>query len=383
MDRLERLLAREHFSREEIIALLSLDGARERERLRAAAFRRTTRLLGGQVYYRGLVEFSNRCACDCLYCGLRRGNRGLERYRLSREEIVEAALWCARAGYGSCVLQAGECRDPDFSDLVAAVVAEIKEKSRGPALPRGLGITLSVGEQDPATYRRFFAAGAHRYLLRIETANPDLFARLHPREQGFDRRLACLESLRAIGYQVGTGVMIGLPGQAVADLADDILFFARHDVDMVGMGPYIVHRQAPLAAAGMMAPGPLLDLSLRMIAVTRLVLGDVNIAATTALQALAADGRERGIAHGANVVMPNVTPPAVRARYQIYEGKPCLDEGREDCLACLRGRVTGAGRSVARNAWGDAPHFARRRAAAGKSPPTAGTGPARAADAAE
>ncbi len=365
MDRLTTTLASPDLAREDLVFLLSLTAPEDVARLRRAAFDTATRAVGDKVYYRGIVEFSNECARNCHYCGIRAGNREVERYCLSREEVVDCALWAAAMGYGSCVLQSGEMWDDAFVDFVEGCVLEIRERSRGPALPDGLGITLSVGEHSLDVYRRFRAAGAHRYLLRIETTNPALFARLHPAAQRFEDRLACLASLREAGFQVGTGVMIGIPRQTVEDLADDILFFRRHDVDMIGMGPYIVHEQSPMRELGMMPKDRLLSLSLNMIAAVRLALPDVNIAATTALQALVEDGREQGIACGANVIMPNLTPQGARRNYQLYEGKPCLDEGRETCRLCLQHRVETAGRTVALNEWGDSRHFMRRKPAVG------------------
>ena len=360
MTALESLLAQEDFSAGDIVALLALDDPAAIEALRREAFARTTRLVGDAVHYRGIVEFSNLCVLDCRYCGIRRSNRGVERYALDLEQVVETALWCAEAGYGSCVLQSGERRDAAFIAFVEACIGEIRRRSVSPTLPQGLGITLSVGEQSIDTYRRWRRAGAHRYLLRIETTNPALFARLHPPEQHFASRLAALEDLRESGFQVGTGVMIGLPGQSLEDLAADIGFFARREIDMIGMGPYIVSAGGAMAGEGMMETKALLSLACKMIAVTRLALGDVNIAATTALQALVPDGRERGIAFGANVTMPNLTPAEFRKNYQLYDGKPCIDEGRAECRSCLEGRVRSAGRRVGWNEWGDSPRYDRR-----------------------
>jgi len=344
----------------EMVRLLGLTDEAEIEALRRAAYDCATRHVGEAVHYRGIVELSNVCALDCSYCGIRTGNRALERYTLSRDEVIEAALFCAEAGYGSCVLQAGERRDAAFISFVETCVAEIRARSVSPALPQGLGITLSLGEQSADTYRRWRDAGAHRYLLRIETTNPDLFAALHPPTQRFETRLAALDDLRAVGFQVGTGVMIGLPGQTLDDLAHDIAFYGEHDIDMIGMGPYLHSQGGALPEGAMMARGPLLALGLKMIAVTRLALPDLNIAATTALQALVEDGRERGIAFGANVTMPNATPRGVRRNYQLYDGKPCLDEGSLECRGCLETRVRAAGRRVGWNEWGDSRHAARR-----------------------
>lgn len=341
---------------EEIAALLALETAEEREALRNAAYETAGRTVGDAVRLRGLIEFSNRCDLDCLYCGIRRGNRKVERYTLDREEIVEAALWSAQAGFGSCVLQSGERRDEEFAAFVESCLAEIKAKSRSERLPEGLGITLSCGEQSPEVYRRWHAAGAHRFLLRIESSNPEIFARIHPPNQRFETRLAGLAALRAAGFQVGTGVMIGLPGQSLADLANDLLFMKSQDIDMIGMGPYLLHEEAPMRDQGMMERQELAELSLRMIAVARLLMPDVNIAASTALEATLSDARRRGVLHGANVIMPNVTPLSVRGSYLLYEGKPGITSDREVFREKVAREIAGAGRTIAWDDWGDAPH---------------------------
>ncbi|ADK82070.1 [FeFe] hydrogenase H-cluster radical SAM maturase HydE [Sediminispirochaeta smaragdinae] len=332
------------------------------DQVRYRAMEVMEREVGNLVYYRGIVEFSNICTQNCRYCGIRRSNTHVSsRYLLDEEEIVESALWCAERGYGSVVLQSGERRDEAFIELVERIVKTIKERSRSTELPDGVGITLSVGEQTLETYRRFYNAGAHRYLLRIETSNPELFSAIHPPEQRFETRLQALHDLRKAGFQVGTGVMIGIPGQSIDMLARDILFFREIDVDMIGMGPYITHPDTPMAVQGMMEKEALLHLSLLMIAATRLALPDANIAATTALQALVPDGRERGLRFGANVTMPNITPLRVREAYRLYENKPCMNERKEACEACLAGRIASTGRSVGLNAWGDSPRFFKRK----------------------
>jgi biotin synthase len=221
-----------------------------------------------------------------------------------------------------------------------------------------------VGEQTERTYRRFFSAGAHRYLLRIETTSPSLFAQIHPPAQTLASRLDCLATLRRVGYHVGTGVMIGLPRQTVEDLARDVLFFRDQDIDMIGMGPYIVHNRTPMslhAAEAAPRKKEIFELSLKMIALTRLVCKDVNIASTTALQAMEHTGREQGLEFGANIIMPQVTPLEVRRNYLLYEGKPCLDENARLCKSCLEGRIRGIGREVAVNEWGDSPHYKKNR----------------------
>jgi biotin synthase len=341
--------------------ILATEDAQEIAQIRRAAEERLLAHCGDTVRLRGLIEFSNRCVCDCHYCGIRRGNRTLQRYSLSLEQILRSAQWCAQQGYGSVVLQAGERRDAPFVDFVEQAVRQIKAGTQSEALPQGLGITLCVGEQDEASYRRWFEAGAHRYLLRMESFSPALFAALHPPTQTQAGRLACLHTLQGIGYQVGTGVMIGLPAQSLDDLVGDLLAFRTLGVDMLGMGPYIPHADAPLPGAPAVAdPGQRMRLALRMIAAARLLMPDINIAATTALQALAEDGREQGLQFGANVIMPQVTPPEVRQMYTLYDGKPCLDDNPEQCAHCVEGRIHSVGRRVLRQAWGDSPHYDKR-----------------------
>jgi biotin synthase len=298
-------------TKEEIVALLNSSKEADIEALRRRAYDIMRVHVGEKVYYRGIVELSNVCTEDCLYCGIRKSNEATSRYTLSQEEIVSAALWCAEQGFGSVVLQSGERGDANFVSMIESVIFEIKAKSRTERLQKGLGITLSLGEQTLETYTRWKAAGAHRYLLRIETSNEELFEKLHPREQRFDRRTAALEFLRQAGFQLGTGVMIGLPHQTVDMLADDVLFFKKMEVDMVGMGPFIPHHDTPLAAEnlkGVLLPDKArFQLALNMIAATRIVCPDINIASTTALQAMIPNGRELGLLFGANVTMPHLS----------------------------------------------------------------------------
>lgn len=356
----ETSISRNAYTESDIESMLQASGT-DQERLRQHAIEVMHREVGDLVYYRGIIEFSNICSSDCYYCGIRKSNRKVSsRYELSEQQIVSTALWCAEQGYGSVVLQSGERRDPRFLDLVERVIRQIKVRSVSEALPRGLGITLSIGEQSLETYQRLYDAGAHRYLLRIETTDERLFSEIHPRQQRIETRLQALKDLSAAGYQVGTGVMIGLPGQSLRSLAQDILFFRDSDIDMIGMGPYIVHPDSAMAERGMIDRQELLGLSFNMIAATRIVLQDVNIAATTALQALVPDGREQGLSYGANVTMPNLTPTEVRPGYQLYAGKPCLDESKQECRGCLLRRIRSIGRDVGFDMWGDAPHASGR-----------------------
>lgn len=351
---LAEILPRDVPDRKTLHRILSTQNPGEIEVIRRSAEQALLEHCGDTVRLRGLIEFSNRCTSDCYYCGIRRSNRAPKRYTLRRDEIVETARWCGEQGYGSVVLQSGERRDAKFMRFIADTVRAIKDATRSDALPHGVGITLCVGEQSEETYREWFDAGAHRYLLRMETSSPRLFAELHPENQRYESRVKCLKTLKAIGYRVGTGVMIGLPGQTVDDLVDDLLFFRDIGADMIGMGPYIPHAQAVLPGE---APIPeaatRLQLALRMIAATRLLLPNINIAATTALQTLAPDGRELGLRFGANVIMPQATPLRVRREYTLYDGKPCLEDSAGQCASCLEGRIHAVGRRILRNTWGD------------------------------
>lgn len=366
IDRLVAAAARR--DRDAISALLACEEPEVTAALAARARAVMESTVGANVYYRGLLEFSNVCALDCYYCGIRAHNTAVSRYTLSEEQIIEAAHATADLGYGSMTLQSGERTDPGFIDFVTRVLQRIKQETVSDALPHGLGITLCVGEQEESVYRQFYAAGAHRYLLRIETSDPELFTAIHPGRQRFEKRLRALRALKRIGYQVGTGVMIGIPGQTHSQLADDILFFVSEGIDMIGMGPYVPHSQTPMGHATTDTREEKrrrLGLSLRMIALTRIVSPWVNIAAATALQAIDPLGREKALRAGANILMPIVTPTENRADYVLYDNKPCTDEDRTQCASCLGARVASTDRPVAVNEWGDAPHYARRLATPG------------------
>jgi len=347
----------------DIIRWLETDDPNELARLYAQAYEVKRAHVGTIVYFRGIIEFSNICQKDCLYCGIRKDNTRLKRYHMTAEEIIACAVQADELNYGSIVLQSGERQDPAFTDFVEEVLRGI-----GRATDGRLGVTLSLGEQSRETLRRWFAAGAHRYLLRIETSSETLYRKIHPQDHDYAARRQCLDDLRREGYQVGTGVMIGLPFQTAADLSDDILFFQQQDIDMIGMGPYIPHQDTPLAAhCPDFDASKNLELGLKMIALTRIMLKDVNIASTTALQSLSPQGRELGLKAGANIIMPNITPTQYREGYQLYDNKPCLDENALMCRGCLEQRVASIGETIGYGQWGDSPHFRRHHPADGFS----------------
>lgn len=324
----------------------------------AAAYEVKCREIGKVVSFRGIIEFGNICEKDCFYCGIRKSNINVHRYRMDADEIIREAEWAHKAGYGSIVLQSGELTGEANVAFVEGVLKRIHAFGGD-----DFGVTISLGEQSEEIYRRWREAGAHRYLLRIETSNGALYAKLHPADHSWERRRDCLRSLRRCGYQVGSGVMSGLPGQTMDDLAADIEFFAAEDIDMIGMGPYIPHSDTPLRKDSEWTPEirkARFELGLRMIAATRLYLHDVNIAAATALQALDPEGREKGLLAGANVIMPNVTETRYRADYRLYDGKPCLNENSSLCRGCLERRIAAIGETILWNKRGDSPHWRKR-----------------------
>lgn len=358
MKTFDEIVAQNNYSRDDLVTLLNATGA-DRTALFTAAAERKLQRVGNKVYFRGLIEFSNVCAKDCLYCGIRRSNSKVVRYEATDADILDACRFAWENQFGSVVLQAGELSSKVFVDRVDRLVQQIKALSNNE-----LGITLSCGEQSSETYQRWFNSGAHRYLLRIESSNPELYHKIHPQNDlhSFEKRLECLQLLKECGYQVGTGVMIGLPFQSVEDLADDLLFLQKIDVDMVGMGPYIEHEDTPLYAHRELigTKQERFDLALRMVATLRLLMPDINIAAATALQAIDPAGREKAVKIGANIIMPNLTPGVFRKEYQLYEDKPCLDEDAEQCRSCLEARIELAGSVIGLGEWGDSKHFESR-----------------------
>lgn len=339
--------------KEELVKMLSVDDPSLMDDLFKRAYAIKREYVGTKVFFRGLIELSNVCAKNCYYCGIRSGNSNVNRYTISREEVLAEAKWCFEQRYGSIVLQAGERSDRAWTDYITELVHEIKGLSAGK-----LGITLSLGEQTEEVYQQWFEAGAHRYLLRIESSNPELYKTLHPADHSYYERLACLRTLKKLNFQTGTGVMIGLPGQTKEDLADDILFFYDEDIDMIGMGPFIPHHETPFGhLVGDYNSETSLRMGLKMIAATRIALKDVNIASTTALQALQPAGREMGLLAGANIIMPNITDTSYRTGYQLYEGKPGLDENATFSRNALERSILSIGETIGYEEWGDSRHF--------------------------
>ena len=309
--------------------------------------------VGDAVHLRGLIEISSHCARQCMYCGLRQGNRALTRYRMPREEILDCAREAERLGYGTVVMQAGE-DDQLTAEWIAEIVRWIKRET-------ALAVTLSLGERTPEELRQWRNAGADRYLLRFETSDASLFDAIHPRRTSSDpRRTETLPLLKKFGYEAGGGVMVGIPGQSYESLANDVLAFRNLDLDMIGIGPYIAHPATPLGngtlrpeiAENEQAPASK-EMVYKMVALARIACPDANIPATTALATLnRTDGRRQGLRVGANVVMPNLTPREYRSHYQIYPGKACVEETAEECNRCLNGQIHSIGRVAGSGAGG-------------------------------
>ncbi len=330
----------------------------ELDELWARADRVRAENVGDAVHLRGLIEISNLCARRCGYCGLRVDNRRIQRYLMTTDEILDCARQAEQYGYGTVVLQAGET--PRITeDWVAEIVEQIKAET-------DLAITLSLGERTEAELARWKAAGADRYLLRFETSNRELLTRIHP-PLGHDApdRFAVLATLRRLGYELGSGVMIGIPGQTYADLAADILTFDRLDLDMIGVGPFIAHPDTPLGAARAAGPDQQVpateEMTYKVVALARIVCPRANIPSTSALATLnLAEGREFGLQRGANVVMPNLTPTKYRSLYEIYPSKACIKETAAQCKSCMAARILSLGRSIGTGR-GDSPNFTDSR----------------------
>lgn len=355
---INEILKQDYFSKEDLVILLQ-SNKEDRNKIFTHAAKIKADYVGKKVYYRGLIEMSNICSKNCYYCGIRMDNKNAARYDISDKEILDAVKYAYNNKYGSVVLQAGEISSPKFTKRISNLLKQIKELSNNE-----LGITISLGEQPDEVYQEWFDSGAHRYLLRIESSNPGLYYKIHPenKKHNFEDRLNCLKSLQKIGYQTGTGVMIGLPFQTYDDLADDLLFMKNFDIDMCGMGPYIEHIDTPLYQYkdSLMPIEDRFTLTLKMIALLRILMKDINIAAATALQAIDPIGREKAIKVGANIIMPNVTPGMYRDSYKLYENKPCTDEEASDCTNCLEVRIGITGDEIGYNEWGDSKHYKKR-----------------------
>jgi biotin synthase len=332
---IDKLRNERRLSAEEGKALLLCEDADTLQYLHKQAQETAVERFGKGIFIRGLIEVSNRCRNNCLYCGIRKGNKNVARYTLTKGEI----LGCCREGYAlgfrTFVLQGGELsgrKDDEMVQIVASIRKEFPD----------CAITLSLGEKSRDCYQRLFDAGANRYLLRHETHNEAHYHFIHPPEMSLHHRLQCLDWLREIGYQVGTGIMVGSPGQTVDHLLEDIEYIRLFRPEMVGIGPFIPHHDTPFAAY----PAGKMGMTLKLLSVFRLLLPDVLLPATTALATLAADGREQGIRAGANVVMPNLSPGSERKKYELYDNKAKLGAESAEGLELLKNKLAAIGYQI-------------------------------------
>ncbi len=321
------------FTRKEIIEILK--DSEKNEWLFNFADKIRKENVGDGVHLRGLIEFSNICKRECKYCGLRAPNKNIQRYRILVDEILEYAKNAVNLGYKTIVLQSGE--DEYFDrKKICEIIEKIKELD--------VALTLSIGERSYDDYKAFKDSGADRYLIRIETTDKNLYKKMHP-HMDYENRIRCLKDLKKLGYETGTGCLVGLPDQTIESLADDILFFKELDADMVGVGPFIPHPDTPLRDEF----GGNFDLARKVMALVRLELSDINIPATTAMETLNPNGRILALQSGANVVMPNVTTTEYRAKYEIYPNKICINENPNQCRGCIEGKIKAIGRFVSQD----------------------------------
>lgn len=319
-----------YLTKKELVLLLQDDTINQA--LFDAADRVRKQYMGDEVHLRGIIEFSNICKRDCLYCGLRASNKNAERYRLMPDEIIDLAKKAVGYGYKTVVMQSGE-DDYYTIERMQYIITKLKEQD--------IAVTLSLGEKSFETYKAYKEAGADRYLLRIETTDQALYEKMDP-GMSYEERKRCLRDLKTLGYEVGTGILVGLPGQTIESLADDILFFKELDVDMVGLGPFIPNDDTPLGGEC----GGDFTMSLKVMALVRLLLPDVNIPATTAMETLNKQGRIIALQSGANIVMPNITEGDYRKMYALYPGKICVNDTPSHCVNCITGKIRSIGRTV-------------------------------------
>lgn len=331
-DKLER---ERHLSKEEWVSLIDGVTPQSFEYIRQKADKIRQSVYGKDVYIRGLIELTNYCKNDCLYCGIRRSNRNAERYRLGKEQILACCKTGYELGFRTFVMQGGEdayYTDSVMCDIVSSIKAEYPD----------CAVTLSLGEKPYETYRAYKNAGADRYLLRHETASKAHYEKLHPSEMSFDNRIRCLYDLKSLGFQVGSGFMVGSPCQTANELAEDMLFLEKLNPEMVGIGPFVPHHDTPFANE----PGGTAEKTILMVALTRILLPNALIPSTTALGTIDPSGREKGILSGANVVMPNLSPTDVRSKYLLYDNKICTGTEAAESLAALKKKVGAIGYNI-------------------------------------
>lgn len=335
LELIDRLQSQRYLSKEELTALLTCADDTASDYLAGKAKAVACEHFGNRIFVRGLIEFTNFCRNSCYYCGIRKGNPNAERYRLSKEDILACCEKGYALGFRTFVLQGGE--DPWYTDdKLTDIISSIRK------VYPDCAITLSIGEKTYEQYLEYYHAGANRFLLRHETANPEHYSKLHPSELSSENRKRCLQDIKKIGYQVGTGFMVGSPYQTLGNIAEDLLFIKELEPQMVGIGPFIPHKDTPFAQF----PSGTLNMTLTLISILRLMLPNALIPSTTALGTIRPKGREMGILAGANVVMPNLSPVSVRKKYALYDNKICTGEEAAECRSCLQKRIESIGYEI-------------------------------------
>lgn len=331
---IDKLYKENYLDKNQLLDLLDKINEETKAYLIEKAHETRMKTYGDKVFMRGLIEFTNYCKRDCIYCGIRASNKKADRYRLNLEEILSVCEEGDRLGYKTFVLQGGE---DDFytDDRMVEIIREVKK-----SFPES-AITLSIGEKSYESYKKYYDAGADRYLLRHETASKELYKKLHPKAS-FENRIECLWNLKKIGYQVGAGFMVGLPGQTNEDFVKDLYFLKELEPHMIGIGPFISHKDTPLADE----KNGTVEKTVILLAIIRLLLPNVLLPATTALGTIDPLGREKGLKAGGNVVMPNLSPITVREKYSLYNGKICTGDEAAECRNCIEGRITRSGFSI-------------------------------------
>ncbi|MBO5610267.1 MAG: [FeFe] hydrogenase H-cluster radical SAM maturase HydE [Eubacterium sp.] len=332
---IDKLEAEHKLSREEWLSVLENCSEETRKYAAEKARALADSVYGKDVFIRGIVEFSNVCSRNCLYCGLRAENKNLDRYRLDENDIMDCCRDGYKYGFRTFVLQSGE--DPHYTtEMICRTVKRIKEEFPDCA------VTLSLGEKSFEEYKAYREAGADRYLLRHETANEEHYGKLHPENMSWKNRMKCLDDLKSLGYQVGCGVMIGSPYQTVECLVDDMLYMQDFEPEMIGLGPFLPHSDTPFKDE----PKGSYEMTLYMISLCRLMLPNALIPATTALGTIRGNGREQGVLAGANVIMPNLSPVQVRDKYMLYDNKICTGDSSSECRGCIENRMESIGYKV-------------------------------------
>lgn len=320
------------FSQKELIEILK--DSSQNQKIYTLADETREKYVGNDVHLRGLIEFSNYCRCFCKYCGIRCENKSTDRYRLTAIEIIKNAQQAIDLGYKTIVLQSGEDNFFDRNTM-CKIISEIKKHD--------VALTLSIGERSYDDYKAFKECGADRYLLRIETTDKNLYEKMHP-HMSFENRIRCLKNIKQLGYETGTGCLVGLPNQTIESLANDILFFKELDADMIGIGPFLPHPETPLKAEKQGS----FDIALKVMALTRIILKDINIPATTAMETLHPNGRLIALQSGANVVMPNVTSLEYRKKYEIYPNKAGITEDSKEYKLKIEEKIKSIGRTISK-----------------------------------